>query len=72
MKKTLLLFGATTILATSFVSCTKQEEKPKNYYGVQSDDTSGTPKEAYYALFIAIVGIIFLVGWLIKRASKNN
>lgn len=72
MKKTLYLFGATMIAPIAFVSCTKQEEQPKNYYGVQQPTEShGTPKEAYYAFFGAIVVIGILLMWFLKKAGKK-
>ena len=72
MKKTLCLFGATMIVSTVLTSCSKQEEAPKNYYGVQPVEAQGTPKEAYYAFFGGLVVIIILVLWLLKKLGSKK
>ena len=72
MKKTLLLFGAVLTISTVMLSCSKQEETPRNYYGVQPVDSQGTPKEAYYAFFGALLLIIFLVLWLLKKMGNKK
>lgn len=71
MKKTLCLFGATFAIAVT--SCSKETttEKPKNYYGVQSDD-NGTAKEAYYAFFGGILVLVFGILYLLKKMGGRK
>lgn len=70
MKKTYHLFGV--LAATSIMmSCSEQEEQPKNYYGVQPQDEHGTPKEAYYAFFGGILVLVIGLVWLIKRLGRK-
>lgn len=73
MKKTFYLFGAVALTATTVMSCSTDEApaKPKNYYGVD-DGTSGTPKEAYYALFGAIVLVVILIAVGIKKMGQKK
>jgi hypothetical protein len=73
MKKTLCLFGAVMIASVALTSCTKEEvpEKPKNYYGVEPS-SNGTPKEAYYALFGAIVIVLALVSIGLRKLRNKR
>lgn len=67
------MFGATMLMSTTFTSCSSEDTtQPKNYYGFKSDDNNGTPKEAYYALFIGTVLLIGFLAWFLKKLSKKN
>jgi flagellar biogenesis protein FliO len=72
MKKNFFLFGAVFAISTVMWSCSKQEETPRNYYGVQPTEAHGTPKEAYYAFFGSLLLIIFLILWLLKKMSNKK
>ncbi len=73
MKKTFCLFGVTLMTATMLVSCSKEEvvEKPKNYFGTDPVG-DGTPKEAYYAFFGAILFIVVLLAWGLKKMREGK
>lgn len=72
MKKTLFLFGASILIGSSITSCSTEEvEQPKLNYGV-AKQRNDTPKEAYYALFGAIVIIVFLIVWGLKKMSNKK
>jgi hypothetical protein len=71
MKKTLILFAAAAATSVSFTSCTKQEEKPKNYYGVEPAAGSDAPKEGYYAMFGGVILFIIFIVWVLKRSAKK-
>ncbi len=72
MKKTIFILGASLITSTILFSCSKEsvKETPKNYYGVEPVN-NGTPKEAYYAFFVGIVLIGFIILWLLKKMGKK-
>lgn len=71
MKKTLCLLGAVLVTSTVTISCSKQEDTPRNYYGVQPEN-NGTPKQAYYTLFGALIAFsIFLLVMLKKLKNKK-
>lgn len=74
MKKTLFLFGASALIASStlITSCSTEEApEPKLNYGVVKQ-RNDTPKEAYYALFGAIIIIVVLIIWGLKKMSNKK
>lgn len=69
MKKTLYLLGAIT--STLVTSCSKQEDTPRNYYGVQPENNT-TPKEAFYALFVGFLLSGILLVWFLKKLKNKK
>lgn len=72
MKKTMLIFGAVLITATSLTSCTQGADTPKvkNYYGVESD-SNGTYNAAYGAFLAGLLVLAIFAAWLWKKIRKS-
>lgn len=74
MKKNVLLFATASVLmatTVTFTECTPKEEAPKNYYGVQNDNT-GVSKDAYITFSCVLFGAAVLIAWAIKKAKQSN
>lgn len=70
MKKNILLFTTLLVLTLTFTECKPQEEKTKNYYGVQSEEIKAS-KEAYYAFFGTIGALAVIIAIGIKKLKKK-
>jgi len=70
MKKNFLLIVTFLVLNLTFTQCKPQEEKTKNYYGVQSENPKAN-QEAYIAFFcvsaVSIIGVLYLIKKLKKK-----
>ncbi len=71
MKKEIYLFGAVLVLTSTLtLSCTKQEQPKKNYYGV-TPENQGVSQAAYYTFAGLIIALAVFLAWGWKKIKKG-